>query len=311
MYDTIKAYYPFEDNPIPSIDRVMRDASNVCEHFNNETQTTYITGKIGSLKIGYNQNSLSINGSLVKFYKGNNFHTLTREEAGYSIAQLSELLGAKMGMSVVSRVDYSTNLLTKYKPEYYYNYLDVLARYHRAEYGSSLYYHQSTNNLVFYDKHKWAKKHHILPPTEFQGKNVLRYELAIKKGVNKALNKQLLLMNLDEKDTYNNLLDLWHKKYQDISKKTSQIIHINKEAISTPKDFDRQLLAMMTKTIGFGTIDSTIEELKEEKVFSKPEYYSRLKRKYKKYSEVEINQNDVISEIDSLIKEVVIREKSM
>ena len=41
------------------------------------------------------------------------------------------------------------------------------------------------------------------------------------------------------------------------------------------------------------------------------EYYSRLKSKYRRLSKVDISDEDVISEIDMKINEVVLSEKSI
>ena len=49
--------------------------------------------------------------------------------------------------------------------------------------------------------------------------------------------------------------------------------------------------------------------MKLKKVFSQKEYYSRLKSKYRKMSKVEIDEEDVISEINMKVKEVVLTEK--
>jgi len=80
--------------------------------------------------------------------------------------------------------------------------------------------------------------------------------------------------------------------------------------ISTPKDFDNQLLIGLVQTLGFNHIDEIIEQMKLKKVFSQKEYYSRLKSKYRKMSKVEIDEEDVISEINMKVKEVVLTEKS-
>jgi hypothetical protein len=47
------------------------------------------------------------------------------------------------------------------------------------------------------------------------------------------------------------------------------------------------------------------------KVFNQKEYYSRLKSKYRRLSKVDISDEDVISEIDMKINEVVLTEKSL
>ena len=81
--------------------------------------------------------------------------------------------------------------------------------------------------------------------------------------------------------------------------------------IISPKDFDKQLLIGLVQSVGYNHIDDVIEQMKTEKTFKQKEYYSRLKSKYRRLSKVDISEEDVISEIDMKINEVVLSEKSM
>ena len=81
--------------------------------------------------------------------------------------------------------------------------------------------------------------------------------------------------------------------------------------ITSPKDFDKQLLIGLVQSLGYGHIDDVIEQMKTMKVFNQKEYYSMLKSKYRRLSKVDISDEDVISEISMKINEVVLTEKSI
>ena len=147
-------------------------------------------------------------------------------------------------------------------------------------------------------------------PQQYQNKNVLRYEMRLVKQVKKFFKRDVLAKDLTDKQLYNYLLDKWYEYYKEIEKQKSKI-NIMSNQITSPKDFDRQLLIGLVQSLGYNHIDDVIEQMKTMKVFHQKEYYSRLKSKYKRLSKVDLNDEDVISEIDMKIKEVVLTEKSM
>ena len=53
-----------------------------------------------------------------------------------------------------------------------------------------------------------------------------------------------------------------------------------------------------------------IKDLKARNAFSSDEYYSRSKAKYRGYAKVEIDSEDIISEISEKVEEVYQREFS-
>ena len=70
----------------------------------------------------------------------------------------------------------------------------------------------------------------------------------------------------------------------------------------------RNSLIHLTRTKGLDYIDNMIEDLKARNAFTSDEYYSRLKAKYREYSKVEIDSEDIISEISEKVEEVYQRE---
>ena len=310
MYDTVKLSYSLLDNIVPKDTEVFNNLVNITESIDVHTQSNWITGKAKNMVIRRNANSITVQGSLPKYQYGNNLQTLQRADTGLIIEELSDLISTDLRKARLQRVDFSTNIITEYKPQYYYRFLGHLTRFYRHSDNSSLYYNQGCKKLLFYDKIKDAKAKQMPIPKHYQNKNVLRYEMRLLKQVKKFFKRDVLANDLINKQLYNYLLDKWYEYYKEIEKQKSKI-NIMSNQITSPKDFDKQLLIGLVQSLGYSHIDDVIEQMKTMKVFNQKEYYSRLKSKYRRLSKVDICDEDVISEIDMKINEVVLSEKSM
>ena len=310
MYDTVKLSYSLLDNIVPKDTEVFNNLVNITESIDVHTQSNWITGKAKNMVIRRNANSITVQGSLPKYQYGNNLQTLQRADTGLIIEELSDLISTNLRKARIQRVDFSTNIITEHKPQYYYRFLGHLTRFYRHSDNSSLYYNQGCKKLLFYDKIKDAKAKQMPIPKQYQNKNVLRYEMRLLKQVNKFFKRDVLANDLINKQLYNYLLDKWYEYYKEIEKQKSKI-NIMSNQITSPKDFDKQLLIGLVQSLGYSHIDDVIEQMKTMKVFNQKEYYSRLKSKYRRLSKVDISDEDVISEIDMKINEVVLSEKSM
>ena len=310
MYDTVKLSYSLLDNIVPKDTEVFNNLVNITESIDVHTQSNWITGKAKNMVIRRNANSITVQGSLPKYQYGNNLQTLQRADTGLIIEELSDLIRTDLSKARLQRVDFSTNIITEHKPQYYYRFLGHLTRFYRHSDNSSLYYNQGCKKLLFYDKIKDAKAKQMPIPKQYQNKNVLRYEMRLLKQVKKFFKRDVLANDLINKQLYNYLLDKWYEYYKEIEKQKSKI-NIMSNQITSPKDFDKQLLIGLVQSLGYSHIDDVIEQMKTMKVFNQKEYYSRLKSKYRRLSKVDISDEDVISEIDMKINEVVLTEKSM
>ena len=310
MYDTVKLSYSLLDNIVPKDSEVFNNLVNITESIDVHTQSNWITGKAKNMVIRRNANSITVQGSLPKYQYGNNLQTLQRVDGGLIIDELSDLINTDLSKARLQRVDFSTNIITEHKPQYYYRFLGHLTRFYRHSDNSSLYYNQGCKKLLFYDKIKDAKAKQMPIPKQYQNKNILRYEMRLLKQVKKFFKRDVLAKDLIDKQLYNYLLDKWYEYYKEIEKQKSKI-NIMSNQITSPKDFDKQLLIGLVQSLGYSHIDDVIEQMKTMKVFNQKEYYSRLKSKYRRLSKVDICDEDVISEIDMKINEVVITEKSM
>ena len=310
MYDTVKLSYSLLDNIVPKDTEVFNNLVNITESIDVHTQSNWITGKAKNMVIRRNANSMTVQGSLPKYQYGNNLQTLQRADTGLIIEELSDLISTDLRKARLQRVDFSTNIITEHKPQYYYRFLGHLTRFYRHSDNSSLYYNQGCKKLLFYDKIKDAKAKQMPIPKQYQNKNVLRYEMRLLKQVKKFFKRDVLANDLINKQLYNYLLDKWYEYYKEIEKQKSKI-NIMSNQITSPKDFDKQLLIGLVQSLGYSHIDDVIEQMKTMKVFNQKEYYSRLKSKYRRLSKVDISDEDVISEINMKINEVVLSEKSM
>ena len=306
MYDTIKIYHRFEYGK-PNIDDVMAQMQSIKE-ITYDTGNHIIQGTYKGIRVNYNEHTMSVSGSLAKYHYGNNLETLTMSASEVAIRSLSDLIGFDLSNSIVSRVDFSSNMLTDYKPKYYYKFLGHLSRYNRFDNGDTLYYNQQSKNLLFYDKIKEAKKKQMPIPNEYLCKNVLRYELAIKKELAKFCNRTIKVKDLYTRDIYNLFLYKWKEIYTNIDKQKSNI-GLMKYKMSKPKHFDSQLLTGLVQKFGYEKIDSMIEEMKLTKTFQHKEYYSRLKRKYRNMAEQPIDNADVINEINIKVNDIVFMQE--
>ena len=90
-----------------------------------------------------------------------------------------------MEESAIFRLDIGSNFLLDLPLQNYYTCLGELSRFKKSEIANkqSLLYTTTTKTLQFYDKLKEAKRTKQTIPEVFNQKNVLRYELQLKKKI--------------------------------------------------------------------------------------------------------------------------------
>jgi len=308
MYDKLHLHYNYDDNGYPDTDKIIYKISDV-NHSEYANGSTCTSGSLDNLRVNINEMSVTIKGSLAKYYLGNNFQTLSQKITSEAIEKLFDDLNLDINLCKVSRIDLSTNFTTDFKPTLYYDYLDSLMRFQRLVQPDSLYYQQGSKRLLFYDKTEWAKQMRIEIPKQFEDQNILRYEMVLNKGITKYFNTdEILVKDLHGDSMYSRLVEEWYNFYNRIEKKSSKEIVLNTHNIKSPKDFDKELLVYLARTKGFDYIDNMIKDLKARNAFTSDEYYSRLKAKYRDYAKVEIDSEDIISEISEKGEEVYQRE---
>ena len=98
------------------------------------------------------------------------------------------------------------------------------------------------------------------------------------------------------------MFDKWLAEYEAINKLHS--INFNISDMNSPKDFWKQINLMAVNMIGQDKIMQEIENLRYQKAFDKPEYYSRLKKEIKELCKAPemTSKSDLVAELDKKIK---------
>ncbi|MDG1213072.1 MAG: hypothetical protein P8N20_03025 [Flavobacteriaceae bacterium] len=301
MYDTLHLNYNIVENQSTTRERVFENTDNITESYSLKSNEGCISAELGNLKVSMNPRTVSVRGSICKYYLGNNLYTLNRGTTKEALDSVSDAIGLDIKKASLSRLDWSTNISTSLPTTLYMPKLGYLSRHIRTENPNSIYYNQSTKRLLFYDKMKEAKKNKVIIPDEFIDENLLRYEMVLNKGVNKHLNADIRGGNLYSEDIYFKVAKLWIKNYHSINKLNNKGINISIDKVKTEGDFDKALLTGLAQQLGMEEINQYLKLMKAKKVFNHNEYYSRIKNKYRIMCNTEVDSEDIISEINRKI----------
>ena len=301
MYDTINMYYNILDNPAPSVEKLFEHCNNKSEHYNVKNDSSYAQGDLRNMKVTLNEASISVKGSLCKYFYGNNIDTLNLTNTREALNQISADLSIDIHKASVSRIDFSTNIVTDFTPTIYYPYLGQLSRFQRFEQPNTIYYNQGAKRLLFYDKIEEAKNKGMTIPKQHIGDNLLRYELVLNKGISRYLKYNgLYALDLGSEELFKKLLHLWYSYYQQIQKH-SKTIKIMADNIKTPKDVETRIFNALVRR-NPKEVQRFLLELKAKDVFEHKEYYSRLNSKIRNIHKEEEVENDLIEELSSKIE---------
>ena len=138
---------------------------------------TVLSGSLNGLRVTVSRSGVNIkDGSLCKWYLGDNFQTMGRGDVKRAIENLSDTLHLPMDKANVTRLDIAQNFIVKHPTDVYFNHLGILMHAQRLQQPDGLYYSQTGRRLVFYDKIKEQKNKREPVPELYAGRNVLRYE---------------------------------------------------------------------------------------------------------------------------------------
>jgi len=294
-------YYNLIDNPAPSIEKLFEHCNNKSEHYNVRDDSSYLQGNLKNMRVTLNDSSITVKGSLCKYFYGNNIDTLNLTNTREALNQISADLSIDIHKASVSRIDFSTNIVTDFTPTIYYPYLGQLSRFERYEQPNSIYYNQKAKSLLFYDKIEEAKNKGMTIPKQHIGDNLLRYELVLNKGISRYLKYNgLYVQDLGSEELFKKLLHIWYGYYQQIQKH-SKTIKIMADNIKTPKDVETRIFNALVRR-NPKEVQRFLLELKAKDVFEHKEYYSRLNSKIRNIHKEEEVENDLIEELSSKIE---------
>tara|TARA_R110001599_G_scaffold236131_2_gene435341 strand:+ start:528 stop:1454 length:927 start_codon:yes stop_codon:yes gene_type:complete len=301
MYDTINMYYNILDNPAPSVEKLFEHCNNKSEHYNVKNDSSYAQGDLKNMKVTLNEASISVKGSLCKYFYGNNIDTLNLTNTREALNQISADLSIDIHKASVSRIDFSTNIVTDFTPTIYYPYLGQLSRFERYEQPNSIYYNQQAKRLLFYDKIEEAKNKGMTIPKQHIGDNLLRYELVLNKGISRYLKYNgLYALDLGSEELFKKLLHLWYSYYQQIQKHSKKLNPMEDKIIN-PSTFKNEMYNALVRK-NPDEFYKMVAELKAKKKFKHPEYYSRINAEIRKIQKTQVVDNELMDELNKKIE---------
>ncbi|MHC1774013.1 MAG: phage/plasmid replication protein [Lentimicrobium sp.] len=302
MYDTVNFWLPIYKAGCFDTSKLLQHLSDITQHQKTDGQV-YLSGSFYNYKVVISGQGISLKGSLAKYFLPDNFHTLTRSDSARAIQKMTDELCLPIDQAKVSRIDFSQNFLMDYEPEAYYSFLGECLYYNRLPQPKSLYYSNGLRQKLFYNKIAEGKAKGLILPDVWNGQNVLRYELRFTSRLPKQFKLQeITASTLTDEKFYMGLFDRWQAEYDAINKLHS--INFNLSDMNSPKDFWKQINLIAVNMIGQDKIMQEIENLRHQKAFAKPEYYSRLKREIKELCKTPnlTTSSDLVAELDHKIK---------
>ena len=267
-----------------------------------------VTGKAGGLKVSLNRFQVKVcDGSLCKWYLGNNYKAMGRRDTQRAIEMLSDTLHLPMGKATVYRLDIAQNFICKHPPEVYINHLGVLKYATRLLNDGSVYYQRAGNVLCFYDKNREQKSKRETVPELYEGRNVLRYEQRYTQHLARQLNvPEVTGALLYDEAFYMGLLNRWCDTYRDIQKIND--ITLNFQAMKTKQELYKMgVLSLIEQAGGQLEILEQISEAQKRGDLTKKQAYD-LRQAVNdacKIREGLTMPNEAIQELDKKISQAV------
>lgn len=307
MFDTINFKLTRSDyNGADFLSEVPCYITDVSEHL--YSNGIVITGSLGNLKISCNEYQVKVkDGSLCKWYLGDNLQTMNRKDTKMAIEKLSDLLHIPMNKAMVTRIDVGQNFIMKHPPKVYMNHLGTMKNATRLEEPNSLYYRKKDGGLCFYDKVREQKSKNEPLPELYKDRNVLRYEQRYKRRLAKHLNvSELRAAMLYDEAFYIELLNKWRDDYLSIQKIND--IQLNFEAMRNKKDLNKMgVLSLIERIGGLNSFMSQIAEAQQQGKLSKKQAYD-LRQAAKDACSIKdglVVENEAIAELNKKIVEAV------
>jgi len=282
--------------------------TNLRESYDQKTGEVILRGSLANLQIKNIGENVSVLGSLPKFYFGDNLQQLTRKDTELALEKLSDSLQLPVKESKVFRLDIGANFLLNEPLQNYYSCLGALARFKKSQMANNqtLIYSTTAKALELYDKQREMKRKKETLPEIFSGKNVLRYELQLRKRVSNSLKvAEVKASDLYQEAFYIKGIDFWKDIYFKIGRINKMTIN-NKAIKKLNVKTTQKLLSLIgLKLYGeeeFTTLILSMIESDKNLISNRQEVY-RIKESIRALAnEPELTKpNESIKELDEKV----------
>ena len=232
----------------------------------NTGEITYGRGYLDNLQIVPRINGLSIEGSWAKFLNGDNCRSLSFDDTEAAIEILSDSMGADVSTARLVGLEIGDTLQVERPVSEFLAVLDDKPYMNRHKIGDgTLYYNNSDKTrpfeLKFYDKAAEMAAKGFDVPAEYKGQNLLRYEIAIRRGLSSRTGwRGATAATLTNPKFYRRCIEIWQNEYFKI-KKIAMDTSGKLEGIATVGEAYDYVLSEMMRTAERTAIDTALSNL--------------------------------------------------
>lgn len=296
-----------ESEGVSFIDEIPRYLTDVGTHQYSSGEVL-ITGKLNGLTVTANRWEMKVkDGSLCKWYLGNNYKAMSRGDVQRAFERLSDELHQPMSLAAVTRLDVGCTLITQFPVAVYINHLGGLAWAQRLRQPDSVYYKKRDEVLCFYDKNKEQRATGEAVPDLYRDRNVIRYEQRFVHRLASVLRvPKVTAATLYDEGFYIAMLKRWRDTYNAIEKIND--IHFNFKVMKGVKSMNRfGLLALVEIAGGEIAMIDQIDEARRRGELTKKEAHD-MKQAVKRACRVQEGvsvQSEAVKELTKKITEAV------
>lgn len=275
---------------------------------NANTGDMWIDGRLDNLRVTATRYILQVkDGSLCKWYLGDNYQTLGKAETRQAIEMLSDTLHLPFALAQITRLDVATNMIMQMPPDVYIAHLGPLKYSNRLTEPSGLYYTTKGKayRLAFYDKTKESEYKGGDVPEPYLGRYVLRYEQRYTKRIAHRLKRpDLRAADIYNDELHRELVRRWREAYIQIQKINESTIDF--AMVKTKKDFYKLgILSLIERAGGTNEILTQIAEARKAGMIDNKQAFD-LRGAVKDACKVDSNivrESDAVKELDVKIAE--------
>jgi hypothetical protein len=267
---------------------------------------SFLIGYLDCLKVKVTEQNVKIyNGSICKYYFGENFSTLSRSNTQQVFEKISDALHQPFKLADITRIDFAQNLIMSYPPKVYYPYLGQAQYYDRLEQNNGIYYINNIRQLLFYGKvYEQTIKNRPIPPL-YQNQNVIRYEMRFRRRLGQQLKQPVISAQLLYQDQFFRfMIKKWRNEYLSISKIKNQ--QNTMKPTGSKKEFLECMANMKIQDIGQSQILALIQEWQQRRAITKKQGYDLRATIIQLGKPTKEDKTDFIIELTKKIKEASI-----
>ena len=224
MIDTIKGYMELTTYNYNDVEHLF-EGKIPNSNKNGFMLSTNLSNFKITIKFDYKSKPIKLffNGSLPKFYYGNNLAQMDWETTEKAIKDLSNNINIDLTEAILTRIDFGLNIVLIKPVNQYIISLLAYKNLGVLRFKDSVAFISKSKSVIFYDKLKEMKTNdktaYYAIPKEYQNKNILRYEIQLKRLLKQRLELEVVkIKNLFDSNVQNKLVEMWIVGYLEVDK---------------------------------------------------------------------------------------------